>query len=277
MSAHIITPGGRARFGRYLRLEERSPGTVENYLRAVESFERFLGGAAVTRERTMAWKEALVAGGLRPATVNAKLAAVNAFCVFSGWPECRVKALRLQRQVFRDESRQLTRREYERLLSCAGGRLSLLMQAVCATGIRVSEVRYLTVEAARRGRADIALKGKLRTILLPRLLCRKLLRYAGEKKIAFGAIFRTGGGRDLSRKQIWAEMKALAERAGVPPSKVFPHNLRHLFARAFYQACGDLVQLADVLGHSSVETTRLYLCSTGAEHARRLEKLHLLL
>ena len=150
------------------------------------------------------------------------------------------------------------------------------METVCATGIRVGEVRYITVEAARRGRADIALKGKLRTILLPARLCRRLLKFAGKNKIAFGAIFLTKSGRPLSRTQIWAEMKRLCAKAGVAAEKVFPHNLRHLFARTFYESCRDVVKLADILGHSSVETTRLYLLTTGVEHLRQLERLRLL-
>ena len=151
-----------------------------------------------------------------------------------------------------------------------------MMEAMCATGVRVSEVKYLTVEAAGRGRAEIRLKGKVRTILLPGKLCRRLLKYARKKKIASGEIFLTRGGSGLSRKQIWAEMKSLYRRAGVEPSKVFPHNLRHLFARAFYRVSRDVARLADVLGHSSIETTRVYLVTTGAEHARTLERLRLI-
>ena len=149
------------------------------------------------------------------------------------------------------------------------------METICATGIRVSEVRYITVEAAKAGRAEISLKGKIRTILIPGKLCRKLLKYAQQQKIASGEIFLTGSGKSLSRTQIWAEMKGLCASAGVEPSKVFPHNLRHLFATAFYRACKDIVKLADVLGHSSIETTRLYLLTTGAEHQRQLERLGL--
>lgn len=151
------------------------------------------------------------------------------------------------------------------------------MEAICGTGVRVSEVRYLTVEAAKTGRADISLKGKIRTILIPGKLCRKLLKYAQKEKIASGEIFLTKSGNSLSRRQIWAEMKRLCEKAGVEPSKVFPHNLRHLFATAFYKTCRDIVRLADVLGHSSVETTRIYLLTTGTEHARLLERLGLVL
>ena len=190
-----------------------------------------------------------------------------------------MKPLRIQRRLFRDESRELTKAEYERLVSAAEAlgreRLALLLEAICATGIRVSEVRYLTVEAAGRGIAEIRLKGKIRTILLPGRLCRKLLKYARKQKTASGEIFVTGSGRGISRKQIWAEMKALCARAGVEASKVFPHNLRHLFARTFYRACRDVAKLADVLGHSSIETTRIYLISTGAEHARTLARLGL--
>ena len=275
-----ITAEQLQRFAHHLRLEERSPGTIENYLRHVRAFAAWLDGAPVTKEAAADWKSHLVARGYRPNTINAMLGGVNRFFVFAGCGECRVKALRLQRRLFRDDSRELTRAEYERLIAAAAsqgkGRLALLMQALCATGIRVSEVKYLTVEAARRGKVEIALKGKLRAILLPGKLCRKLLRYAREQHTASGEIFLTRSGTSLSRKQIWAEMKALCRAAGVAPSKVFPHNLRHLFARAFYRACRDVAKLADVLGHSSMETTRIYLLSTGAEHRRTLERLRLI-
>ena len=191
-----------------------------------------------------------------------------------------MKSLKIQRKLFRDDRRELTREEYQRLLDAARGlgreRLALLLETICATGIRVSEVKYITVEAARAGRAEVSLKGKLRTILLPGKLCRKLKKYARAQKIASGEIFRTRSGKSLSRRQIWAEMKRLCKSAGVAPSKVFPHNLRHLFARTFYKVCRDVVKLADVLGHSSVETTRIYLISTGAEHAGILRKMRLI-
>ena len=198
---------------------------------------------------------------------------------FLGWEGCKVKHLKVQRRLFREPGKELTREEYERLVIAARisgkARLALLLEAICATGIRVSEVRYLTVEAARAGKAEIMLKGKIRTILLPNKLCRKLLKYAKKQNTAAGEVFVTRSGKSLSRKQIWAEMKALCKAAGVAPSKVFPHNLRHLFARIFYKACKDVAKLADVLGHSSIETTRIYLISTGAEHAKMLEKLRL--
>ena len=253
---------------------------MEKYLRGVEQFAAFLEGGAVTKAAAARWKERLLAEGQSPATVNGKLTALDRFLAFAGWEECRVRHLKVQRRLFRESSRELTREEYGRLVAAARAagkeRLELLLESVCATGVRVSEVKYLTVEAARRGKAEISLKGKIRTILLPGKLCRKLLKYAGRRKIASGEIFLTRGGKSLDRRQIWAEMKALCKKAGVAPSKVFPHNLRHLFARTFYRVCRDVARLADVLGHSSIETTRVYLISTGAEHARALERLRLI-
>ena len=275
-----ITAERLAAFSEQLRREERAAGTEENYLRHVRAFAAWLNGRPVTRGGAAAWKESLLAAGYSPVTVNAMVAAVNKFFSLSGWADCRVKALRLQRRLFREEGRELTRREYDRLLAAARrsgkGRLELLMEAICATGIRVSEVRYLTVEAARAGRTEINLKGKVRTILIPGKLRKKLLGYAREKKIASGEIFLTRGGKSLSRKQIWAEMKALCKAAGVSPGKVFPHNLRRLFARTFYAAQRDIARLADLLGHSSVETTRIYLTVSGEEHLRTVERLGLL-
>ena len=191
-----------------------------------------------------------------------------------------MKYLKIQRKLFRGTERELTKAEYIRLLETAnsGGkvRLALLIETICATGIRVSEVKYITAETIQAGRAEIALKGKIRTILLPGKLCRKLQKYAKKQKITSGEIFLTRSGKGISRRQIWAEMKALCKKASVAPSKVFPHNLRHLFARTFYRACRDVAKLADVLGHSSIETTRIYLVSTGIEHARQLERLGLI-
>ncbi len=233
----------------------------------------------MTRELAAAWREELAARQ-SPATVNGKLTALDRLLAFLGWEDCRVKHLRVQRQLFRDSARELSREEYARLVETARrlgrGRLSLLMETICATGIRVSEVRYITVEAVREGRTEIALKGKIRTILLPGKLCRKLEKYARQKKITSGEMFLTRSGRPMSRKQIWAEMKGVCRAAGVAPSKVFPHNLRHLFARCFYRVSRDVAKLADVLGHSSIETTRIYLISTGAEHARTLDQLRLI-
>ena len=265
----------------YLRREEKATGTREKYLRDVKLFRAWLGEREVTKEAVAGWREHLAAQGYSPATVNSMLAALNSLFRFLTWEECRVKFLKIQRRMFREPDRELTRPEYDRLLAAAQAagleRLALLMETICATGVRVSEVKYFTVEAARRGRAEIRLKGKIRTILLPNKLCRKLLKYAKKQKTVSGEIFLTRNGTSLSRRQIWAELKQLCRRAGVSPSKVFPHNLRHLFATTFYKACKDIVRLADVLGHSSIETTRLYLVTTGTEHIRLLEKLGLVL
>ena len=266
-------------FARTLRERERSPGTIEKYMRDIRAFAAWLEGAEVTREQAVAWRDGLLERGYAPVTVNSMVAAVNQFFTFLGWEDCKVKALKLQRKLFRDDRKELTREEYERLLTAAHGlgreRLALLLETICSTGIRVSEVKYITVEAAQAGRAEISLKGKLRTILLPGKLCRKLKKYARQQKTASGEIFLTRSGKGLSRRQIWAEMKRLCKAARVAPSKVFPHNLRHLFARTFYRVCRDVVKLADVLGHSSIETTRIYLISTGAEHANILRKMRL--
>ena len=274
-----IGAGQLAAFRQWLLEEEREPATIEKYLREVRAFAAWLGGAPVTKEGATAWKARLTASGFQPGTVNGKLSALNKFFAFLGWSDCRVKYLKIQRRVFRSSERELSREEYARLLETARTlgreRLALLIETICATGIRVSELKYITAESVRDGRTEISLKGKIRTILIPGKLCRKLLKYARKRKIASGEIFLTRSGKSLSRRQIWAEMKALCARAGVERTKVFPHNLRHLFARTFYRACRDVVKLADVLGHSSIETTRIYLISTGAEHARQLERLGL--
>ena len=265
-------------FRRELLRREYSRGTAESYVRSIRAFARWSGGA-VDRGLVLTWKARLTAR-YAPATVNAMLAGLNRFFDFAGRPECRVKVLRLQRRSFREAERELDREEYRTLVRTARTlrreRLALVMETICATGIRVGEVPYITVEALRRGKAVVALKGKVRTILLPEKLCKKLLKYVKRQKITSGEVFLTGGGKRLSRVQIWAEMKRLCCAAGVAADKVFPHNLRHLFARTFYRACQDVVKLADILGHSSIETTRIYLLTTGTEHLRRLERLGLL-
>ena len=266
-------------FEQYLIREERGKATIQKYVRDAGKFLHWLGMRELTKEQAVAWKEHLAGQHRAPMTVNGKLAAVNRLFLFLEKPECRVKYLKLQRKLFRSTERELSKEEYLRLLETAWKlgreRLALLMESICATGIRVSEVKYLTVEAAQAGCAEISLKGKIRTILIPGKLCRKLLKYAKKQKTASGEIFLTRSGKPINRKQIWAEMKALCKQAGVEPGKVFPHNLRHLFAQTFYHQTRDVVKLADVLGHSSLSTTRIYLISTGAEHRRELEKLKL--
>ena len=279
MKNHIINSSRIQEYARQLQAEERASGTVEKYLRDVGAFAAFAEGQPVDKALVDAWKEQLVSQGYAPRTVNSMLAAVHGFLAFLGFTGCKVKYLKIQRRVFRETGRELDKGDYEKLVAMAESRgrhrLALLMETICATGIRVSEVQYITVEAARRGEAEIRLKGKIRNIILPKKLCRKLLNYAGKQKTASGEIFLTKSGKGLSRRQIWAEMKSLCRHAGVDAAKVFPHNLRHLFARVFYKSCRDIVRLADVLGHSSIETTRIYLVTTVAEYTRQMERLGL--
>ena len=273
-------PGDILAFSGWLRRADRAAGTIYKYTRDVGAFARFLDGRSASTTQIIAWKQELLDRGYAPRTINSMLAACNGFFRFKGYP-LRAKFLRVQRQLFRDPRRELSREEYTRLLRAAQGagreRLALIMETLAATGIRVGELRYITVEAARQGRATIALKGKIRTILLPRKLCRRLLNFARKAKIAPGEIFLTGGGRGISRRQVWHELKSLCAGAAVEQTKVFPHNFRHLFATVFYQSCKDIARLADVLGHSSIETTRIYLTVSGAEQLRQLDSLGLVL
>ena len=266
-------------FEDYLRHDEREESTIEAYLRSLTRFAEWADGRSVTKELAMEWKTALAEAGYRPISVNAMLAAVNKFFTCMGREDCKVKYLKLQRQMFRKSEKDLSKEEYQRLVQAAHEkgdlRMELILETICATGIRVGELKYITVEAVRAGVAEIALKGKIRTILLPHRLCRKLQKYAKQQKIASGKIFLTQDGLPVSRQSIWTRMKALCEAAGVERSKAFPHNLRSLFARSFYGSCHDVVRLADVLGHSSIETTRIYLMSTGKEYLRQLDKLGL--
>lgn len=279
MATHQLTTQQLQAYLYHLHLEEKSASTTEKYHRDIRAFVDWLHGREVSKELTAAWKAHLMSQGYAPSTVNAMLSALNGLLTYLGLSECRVKFLKIQRRLFRDTDRELTKNEYQQLLSTAHSlgleRLGLLVEAIGATGIRVSETAYITVEAAQAGKAEIALKGKFRVILLPNKLCRKLLKYAKKQKIASGAIFRTKSGAILRRQQIWAELKALARCAGVAPSKVFPHNLRHLFATVFYRTNRDIAKLADLLGHSSIETTRIYLLTSGAEHQRELDRLGL--
>ena len=276
----IITSEMLEQFQSYLKNEEKESSTIAKYLHNVQVFVGWLGEKEITKEKLTGYKEYLIEKKYNPKTINGILSAINKFLTFVGQSELKVKYLRIQRQLFRNSNRELTQAEYLKLINKAQElgkeRLSLLMQTICATGIRVSELKYITVETVKAGKAEISLKGKIRTILLTGKLCKKLLKYAKHKKITSGEIFITRSGRGLGRKQIWAEMKALCKKSGVAAGKVFPHNLRHLFARAFYRVCKDVAKLADVLGHSSIETTRIYLISTGAEHLQTLNKLQLL-
>lgn len=280
MQEYTITSEKVTEFGKYLKASERSSGTVEKYLRDVNHFMTWLDEKNVTREQTAGWKEYLTEKGYSPITINSMLASIHAFYKFAGWENCRVCFLRVQRQMFREQKKELTKNEYMKLVETARTqkkeRLAMLIETICATGIRVSEVKYLTVESLKQGQAVISLKGKIRTILLPDKLIRKLKQYVKKKKIRAGEIFITRNGNSMSRKQIWAEMKDLCDKAGIEKTKVFPHNLRHLFARVFYQSSRDIARLADVLGHSSIETTRIYLLTTGTEYRCWLDNLKLI-
>ena len=264
----------------HLREQERRAATLQKYAHDLKELCAYLKGAPLTKAALIAWKEQLT-GKYAPATVNSMLTAANGYLRFYGWGELAVKLLKVQKSLFADESRELTRAEYARLVQAAqqrdNERLALVIQTICATGIRVSELRFITVEAVQTGRAEITNKGKRRLVFLPEKL-RKLLRsYARKQKKTAGAVFTTRTGKPLDRSNIWRDMKALCESAGVAPEKVFPHSLRHLFARTFYSLEKDLSRLADILGHSSIVTTRIYTAESGAVHARQMGRLGLVI
>ena len=279
MDERTITAQRIQGFHAFLIREEKSTATVEKYLRDVRAFSAYLGNRTVTKETVVAYKENLQARKYALRSINSMLASLNSLFGFLGWQDCRVKFLRLQRRVFCPAEQELSKGEYQRLLQAAKGdrQMQLVMQTICATGIRVSELRFFTVEAVRNAEVTVDSKGKNRTILIPSRLCRLLLDYAKKEKIPSGAIFRGRGGQALHRTYIWARMKALCVRAAVNPEKVFPHNLRKLFARTFYAVEKDIAKLADILGHSSIETTRIYIMTTGTEHRRKIEGLGLVI
>ena len=281
MKGRILTSKAVQSFKKYLREEEKSENTVQKYMRDVRAFAAYLDGTEVTKESVIAYKNKLFSENYAVRSINSMLASLNSLFSFLGWTDCRVKSIKLQRQIYCPEEKELTKAEYMRLVNTAkqkgNERLNLILQTICGTGIRVSELQYITIEAVKCGEAIVSLKGKTRTIFIVRELQKKLLRYAAEQGITSGTIFITRTGRPLSRTNIWREMKGLCEQAGVNPQKVFPHNLRHLFARVFYGIEKDIAKLADILGHSSINTTRIYIISTGNEHRRRMEHMRLIL
>jgi len=260
--------------------EERSEHTIEKYLRDIRAFQAFIVGRDLNKSTVMDYKQYLVEK-YKPASVNSMLAGIKSFFSFCGWPELTVKSLKIQRTLFAEPERELSKVEYGRLVTAAKARnnerLSLLMQTICATGIRVSELSFITVEAAKSGRAEVRCKGKHRTVFIMPKLKKLLLSYAKRNSIITGTVFISRNGNPLNRHNIWADMKALCEFADVDASKVFPHNLRHLFARTFYSIEKDLSRLADILGHSSINTTRIYTMECGAGHVKILKKMPLLL
>ena len=265
-------------FREYLLNEEKAVATVMKYVRDVDALAEWLGERALDKRVVLEYKTYLTEK-YAPASVNAALASLNRFFSYCRWTDLRVRSLKIQRRVFASEERELTRGEYERLLMVAqrkSQRLYLLMQAICSTGIRVSELRFITVDAVKKRRAEIRCKGKCRSVLLPEKLCRMLERYLSEKKITGGSVFVTKNGKPLDRSNVWADMKSLCRAAGVAERKVFPHNLRHLFARTYYSMQRDVVRLADILGHSSIDTTRIYTMESGEIHRRQIQGLGLL-
>ena len=265
-------------FRDYLIQEEKSDLTVEKYVQDAGRFLGWLGDRGLTKQEVLAYKAELM-GRYAVASVNSKLSSVNCFLKFIGRSDCCVKTVKQQRQAFLSEERELSKGDYARLIQAAKRkpRLCLLMQTICSTGIRVSEHRFITVEAAKQGFANVRLKGKSRVVFLPSKLCKALLKYAKSQKIRSGSIFVTSKGKPLNRSNIWAEMKKLCAAAGVRREKVFPHNLRHLFARTYYSLEKDIVRLADILGHSSINTTRIYTMESGLIHRRQIEKMQTLL
>lgn len=267
-------------YGAFLYEWEKEESTIHQYICNLHKALHHFGGIELTKTALIEWKEHL-AKEYAPASVNTILAALNGFLKFMGWDDLKVKPLKIQKTLFTDGSRELSREEYARLVRAAekpgNRRLSLVLQTICSTGIRVSELKFITVAAVQAGRAEVSNKGKRRTVFLPKKLSKVLLVYMKEQKIREGPVFVTRSGKPLDRSNIWRDMKALCESAGVDPVKVFPHNLRHLFARTYYSVEKDLSRLADILGHSSVNTTRIYTIESGTVYLMQLERLGLLI
>ena len=263
----------------FLMNEEKSIATIEKYLRDITAFVQWLNTRVVEKKVVLEYKSVLIEK-YATASVNSMLSSLNSFFAFYEWFDCQVKTLKIQKQIFSSEKKELTKAEYEKLLKAAqqkqNMKLFYLMQTICATGIRVSELQYITVEAVNSREAIINCKGKMRIVLLPKQLCKMLKQYIKEQNIKHGSVFVSKYGRPLDRSNIWKLMKALCECAGVSKEKVFPHNLRHLFARTYYSLEKDIVRLADILGHSSINTTRIYTIETGDVHRRQIQKLGLL-
>ena len=276
----IIDPRKMQEFEFHLRDEERSAATIEKYMRDVRRFASFVRDAEIDKHTVLDYKSKLGAE-YAVSSANSMIAAMNGFLRFCGWCELCVKQFKTQREAYCSEEKELTRAEYIRLLDAAKAnhnmRLNLIIQTICGTGIRVSELEYITVEALHSGEATVNCKGKVRRIFIVPELKKKLLGYVKEQGIKTGTVFVTRGGKPVSRNSIWKDMKALCEQANVSPSKVFPHNLRHLFARTFYGIEKDIAKLADILGHASVNTTRIYIVTTGAEHKRKMQNMRLII
>mgnify|MGYP004607617227 CR=1 FL=1 len=277
----VITEQKLMEFREILYRQEKRKNTIDKYMRDIRKLQSFAGGQSISQELLVAYKEYLTrTGEYCASSINSFLAAANCFCSVMGWTGVRVKLLRVQREVFIPENKELTRTEYERLIRVAtmkgNIRLALLMQTIGSTGIRIGELSYVTVESLQRGMTDIYNKGKMRRILYPTELICALQTYVENEGIQHGYIFRTRLGAAMNRSNIWRAMKRLCTIAHVDPEKVYPHNLRHLFARCFYQIKPDIAKLADVLGHCNIETTRIYIKSTGKEHKTHLNQMKMI-
>lgn len=282
MKVKHITEKMVSAYVQHLKKEEKSEATIEKYVRDVKGYLIYAGKfGGASKETAIEYKQLLIEKGYAVRSINSIIASLNSFFIFIGKEEFAVKAIKMQKEIFRPEEKELTKAEYLRLCRAAemkkNRRLSLLLQTICGTGIRVSELEYITVDAVRRGVAHVECKGKAREVFIVRELQKKLLKYISEQKISGGCIFITRSGRAMSRTNIWREMKSLCEQANVNPTKVFPHNLRHLFARVFYGIEKDIAKLADILGHSSINTTRIYIISTGTEHRKHMENMRLII
>lgn len=277
MDERILTISQIEQYKENLIQEEKSAATLEKYLRDVCAFFAFADHREITKELVMDYKKYLMDKGYAVRSINSMLASLNSLLSFCGWADCKVKSIKTQRQIYCAEEKELTKAEYMRLLDASKKqpRLFLVLQTICGTGIRVSELSYFTVEAVKHGEITVSCKNKIRTILLPGKLRKMLLNYAKRNGIMEGIIFRTKSGKPLNRSNIWTKMKALCEAANVKPEKVFPHNLRKLFAATFYKIEKDIAKLADILGHSSINTTRIYIMSSGVEHRKKIERLGL--
>lgn len=280
MSQRTIKINMLNKFKAQLKNDEKSDNTIEKYLRDVKAFCEFASTREISKSVVIEFKDSLVES-YEITSANSMIAAVNAFLRFMGWVDCCIKQFKVQKKAFCSEEKELTKAEYIRLVNAAKAegneRLNLILQTICGTGIRVSELQFITVEAVCKGEAVVSCKNKTRTVFIVRDLQKKLLNYIKAKGIITGCIFITKFGKPMSRCNIWREMKALCEQAGVSPDKVFPHNLRHLFARTFYGIEKDIAKLADILGHSSINTTRIYIITTGAEHKRKMENMRLII
>ena len=275
----VITREHIANFKIHLFEEEKSKNTIEKYIRDVNFFCRWLDGNEITRKVVVQYKNELCRK-YAPASVNGAIASINSFFAFMERNDLHIRSVKIQRQLFSDKNKELTKAEYEKLIKVAkdkkNNRLYYIMQTICSTGIRISELRYITTQAVKEGQAVINCKGKMRVIILPKELCKKLKEYIKENKIKNGTVFVSRNGVPLDRSYIWKMFKQLCESANVSKDKVFPHNFRHLFARTYYSVQKDIVRLADILGHSSINTTRIYTIETGEVHRRQIQKLGLL-